>query len=133
MTRLKIITATFLAANITSAIGASTHVTCVVDDYADGNPKSFKVVFDDTDKSWIDVNDASMPYEESFGSAIIQSFDDTKIEWCLVFSRGKGNDPGQVCHVVNRMTGSFTITHHRTGKTKTGRCTPGASPEGRKF
>lgn len=122
-----------LSASVTNTWAAPTHVTCVVDNYSDGSPKSFRITFDESDKSWILVNGVRYPDEDKQGIWEIQAFEDVRIEWCQTFSRGKGNEPLHVCYEVNRMTGEFLIANHRKGTTKTGHCTVGRAPEGRKF
>lgn len=122
-----------LATSITTIQAAPTRVTCLVEDYSDGNPKSFRLIFDESDKSWIVVNGSRYPYEDNFGKSEIQAYEDVKIEWCDTLSRGSGNEPARICYAVNRMTGDFLVSHQRTGKSKAGKCTVGRVPEGRKF
>lgn len=126
-----------LLAGMISMHAQSSYVrlTCSVEDSADSKPKAMKVVFEDTDRSWVIANGSRHPHVDYSGTTELVGFDDAKIEWCETPSKAKESDPtpARICYAINRATGVLLVTNQRTEKTKEGQCLVGRAQERKPF
>lgn len=116
-----------------NAHAAYTRLTCIVDDFADGKPKTIKLVFEEPDRSWVIANGSRHPHTDYSGTTELVVFDEEKIEWCETPPKSKETEPIRTCYAINRITSNFRITQDKTGTAKEGECLVGRNQEKRRF
>lgn len=112
-----------------SALAQRATITCVERHWYDGEPRSFRIQFDDRNRDSLRVNNVQIPDRTENSEWYLAGFDDSRIGWCFTSARFNTS----ICYAVNRMTGAFTADYQKKGKQSQGSCSAGETPEGRKF